>query len=167
MGYIDCRILAVRGSHDVNIEKNDMTALLDENGWLTNFISDAYMSTVMPELTDTLPHDAARAFLPGYYSTCMVQRSCLMDYGNVKFVDAAKRVSEIVINYNHGNCHWALMRLQRSWKRLEIYDAKGIVKRAQGRHVHNCIGLALQVCFHSPPRRATPITLRLSTNSQH
>ena len=141
-------------SKRAKIEASDMIALLDEKGWLTNFISDSYLSTLMPELTESLPPDTARAFLPGFYSTCMIQRSCLIDYGNVKFVDAAKRVSEIFINYNHGNYHWALMRLQRSWKRLEIFDGKGIVKKAQGRHVLNCIGLALQVYFARARARA-------------
>eukprot|EP00966_Prymnesium_polylepis_P198860 4608864-Prymnesium_polylepis.1 len=52
-------------SKRVNVEEQDMKALLDEKGWLTNFISDAYMSTVMPELTGSLPLSAERAFLPG------------------------------------------------------------------------------------------------------
>ena len=143
-GYVP---FSVRTSvRKTNIEHSDMISLLDARGWLTNFVVDSYLSTLMPELTAELAHNTKRAFVPGWYSTCWP--NALAD-----IIAVTTNVNEIFAVFNLHNSHWALMRLQRKWERLEIFDGKGMLTEEHGWLLLIAAGLAPQVCVPLPATR--------------
>ena len=136
------------------VTKDDMLRVLDKGGggWLTNFSMDAYMSTHMPSIEDSDALGAEHIYLPGGLSHYMeINKNpvtnrmyvCEHEDGQVdeertREVRAQKAevllvAKEIYLNYNVGVKHWALMRLVREKRALEIYDSTGWTKVTHGR----------------------------------
>ena len=126
------------------VDLSDMRALLDtrnSSGWVTSFSVDAFYTTLMLGFNATEELQLPRVFLPAFVSK-HVQESGVIPPSEetAKRVAVLRTAREIYVVYNLGpNEHWAVMRLQRQWKRLEIFDSLRLVNGSHGRQMLDAI----------------------------
>ena len=132
---------------------NDMQRILDVKGggWLTNFGVDSYLSTFMPNVRAAMPGEP-RVFLHSSTSVSLRATGTLgfkaelpsgeTDVDRTQELCAhAKSVllgaQETYVNYNVDDKHWGLIRVHSQFKRCEIFDSTGHLKKKHGRELLN------------------------------
>ena len=132
---------------------NDMQRILDVKGggWLTNFAVDSYLSTFMPNVRAAMPGEP-RVFLHSSTSVSLRTTGTLgfkaelpsgeTDVDRTHELCAhAKSVllgaQETYVNYNVDDKHWGLIRVHSQFKRCEIFDSTGHLKKKHGRELLN------------------------------
>jgi hypothetical protein len=138
-GYVRLRLPGTKPD-GITVDLPDMRALLNtrgSTGWVTNFSMDAFLSTLMPGFNATEKLQLARVFLPAFVSKHVQEYGVLPpSEQTANRVAVLRTAREIYVVYNLGpNEHWAVMRLLRQRKRLEIFDSLQHVNRSHGRQM--------------------------------
>ena len=137
----------------ISIDASDMARLLGGESWLNNFTVDPFLSTCMPMLSAKLPVLEAgydRVFIPSWYSRFFSSAEPSFP----EFTDDRVRqiiarhlrtTKEVYMVYNLTDIHWFAMRIQREWKRVEIFDSLDFALEQHARDLLKAMGDFLEV----------------------
>ena len=132
-----------------NLERPDAAALLSLDGWLTNFVIDAFFRTLMPSLYSSNDSEFSKvneaAYFDGFVSSHIQAKGKFPDAMGMVIVDLLTVTKDVYMSYNLNKNHWALIRIRMAWKRLEVYDARQTFKMEHAKTLMNA--------FHELMRR--------------